>query len=141
MSRSGLTGSVQRPHQERQIASRRLNQELFVHVLETPDIKPVQTTRVKLMREVSLDPLPPLLLQVPATIALYASPVGIHRSLLYLPAAPVARSTIRLGHVGPHTHLGQFHHHIVAVISLVRYHFFHALAMHLVLAVRRLLSD
>ena len=76
MSRSGLTGSVQRPHQERQITSRRLQQELLVHVLETPDIKPVQTTRVKLMREVSLDPFPPLPRQVPATIALYAPTVG-----------------------------------------------------------------
>ena len=34
MSRPGLTGSVQRPHQERQITSSRLQQELLVHVLE-----------------------------------------------------------------------------------------------------------
>src|SRR5712691_1065721 len=70
------------------------------------------------MREVPLDPLAPLPLQPLATFALNAAPIAVHRFLLRLFAIPVAGSTIWLGNVSSHFHLGQSHHHIVAVIAL-----------------------
>src|SRR6266852_1977396 len=62
-----------------------------------------------------------------------------------LPSPPLCHpscgSTIRLGNVSSHFHLGQSNHHIVAVIALVRHHFLYAFRMHFVLAFGRLLCD
>src|ERR1700681_5037378 len=58
MSCSGLARSVKSPHQERQIARRRLNQQFLVHVVAASHVQPVHTSRVKLMRKVPLQPFP-----------------------------------------------------------------------------------
>ena len=63
MSGSGLARSIQRPHQERQIACRRLDEELLVNVLGASYIEPVHSACIKLMREVPFDPFSPLPLQ------------------------------------------------------------------------------
>ena len=49
---SGLAGSVESPHQQRQIARRSLNQQLLVNVGETSHVQTVHASGIELMREV-----------------------------------------------------------------------------------------
>src|SRR4051812_11499295 len=95
MSGAGLARAVQRAHQERKVASRCLNQELLVHIVEPSHVEPVQTPGVELMREVPLDPLTTLPLQSFAAIAPYPTPVVIDGLLLRLSLVPVARAIAR----------------------------------------------
>src|SRR5262249_48577081 len=92
MSSSGLTRSIHRPHQQRQIARRRLDQQFLVHIPDTPDVEPVHSTRIESMREVPFDLLPPLPLHPLAPLSPNAPPVAIHRFFFCLLAIPVARS-------------------------------------------------
>jgi hypothetical protein len=64
-----------------------------------PHIKPVQTTRIKLMHEVAFNPFSPLPLQPFSSFALHPPPVGVHGRLLDFLALPLAPSAIRFGHV------------------------------------------
>src|SRR6202795_3945451 len=141
MSSSGLARAICRSHQEREVACGGLNQELLVHILKVSHVKSIESAAVELMREVPLDPLAPLPLQPLTSFALNAPPIAVHRFLLRLFAIPVAGSTIGLGNVSSHFHLSKSHHDIVAVIALVRHHFFHAFWMHFILALGRLLGD
>src|SRR5215831_1925026 len=94
MSSSGLTRSIHRPHQQRQLARRRLDQLFLVHIPDTLDVEPVHSTRIELMREVPFDFLAPLPLHPLAPLSPNTPPVAIHRFLFCLLAIPVARSPI-----------------------------------------------
>src|SRR5713226_8840439 len=139
MSSSGLARAICRSNQYLEVPPGGLNQDLLVHILKVSHVQPIESTTVELMREVPLDPLAPLPLQPLPSLALNAPPIAVHRFLLRLFAIPVAGSTIRLGNVSSHFHLGQSNHHIVAVIAIVRHHFLYAFRMHFVLAFGRLL--
>src|SRR5262249_56228483 len=137
MSSSGLTRSIHRPHQQRQIARRRLGQQFLVHIPDAPDGGPVHSTRIELMREVPFDFLPPLPLHPLAPLSPNAPPVAIHRSLFCLLAIPVARSPIWFRDVSPYPQVAQADRNLIAVVSLVRHHFFHSTTIHPILASRR----
>ena len=102
MSSSGLARAIHRSHQESEIACGGLNQEFLVHVLLASHIEPVQSSGIKLMREVPFDPLSPLPLQPLAAIALNAPPIGVDRCLLRRFAVPVALATIGLRDIRSH---------------------------------------
>ena len=61
-------------------------------ILDAPDIEPVHTTGIELMREVAFDLLPALPLEPFAAFSPDAPPVGVHGFLLRWSALPVARS-------------------------------------------------
>ena len=83
MSGSGLAGSVQRPHEQRQIARRGLQEQFLVDILEAPDIEPVHAAAIERMREVAFDLLPALPLQPFAAFSPDAPPVGMDLSALF----------------------------------------------------------
>jgi hypothetical protein len=57
VGRSRLTGSVQRPQQQCQIARCGLYQQSLVDILPASAIQPIHAAGIEMMREVSLDPL------------------------------------------------------------------------------------
>src|SRR5215468_9863546 len=89
------------------------------------------------MREVPFDFLPPLPLHPLAPLSPNAPPVAIHRFLFCLLAIPVARSPIWFRDVSSYPQFAQAHRNLVAVVSLVRHHFFHSTSMHRIFAFRR----
>src|ERR1700682_3456920 len=136
MSSSGLARAVRRPHQKSEVASGRLNQKLLVHVFLASHVQPVQSSGIKLMREVPLDPLSPLPLQTLATITLNPPSIAVDRCPLRRLAIPVARATAGLGYISSHPHLSKTKRNLVAVIAIVRHHFLDSVRMHFILAFR-----
>src|SRR5450755_2479928 len=55
MSGSGLACSIVEAQQQREVARRGLEQQLFVDIPNTANIQPVHATGIELMREVALD--------------------------------------------------------------------------------------
>jgi hypothetical protein len=90
------------------------------------------------MREVALDSFSALPLQALAALALYASPVSIHRCLGCLFASPVTNTSIRFSHITSHTHFLEANRYVVTVIALVCHHFFDSVRMHFILSFDRL---
>src|SRR5437660_3239207 len=81
MSRLGLARTMPQAHQQCQIARRSLNQKFLVHVLSAAHPQPIHASGVELVREVPLDPLSPLPLQLLAAIALNPPAIAIYRRL------------------------------------------------------------
>src|SRR5262249_48759831 len=107
-----------------------------MNILGAPDVESVHAAGIELMREVAFDSFTALPLHPLASSSPDASPVTIHRFLFCQLAFPVARSPIRFRDVSPHLQLAQADYNLVAVVSLVRHHFFHSTGMDLVFAFR-----
>src|SRR3954469_1883166 len=82
MSGSGLACSVHGPHQQGEVACRRLHEQFLMHILDATDVESVHAAGIELMREVPFDSLTPLPLHPLASFSPDAPTVTIHRFLL-----------------------------------------------------------
>ena len=141
VSRFGLACSVQGPHQERQIARRRVNEQFLLNIVPTSHIQPVHASAIELMRKVPFHALAAPCLQPLSPCSSNPPSIAIHGRLLHVLTVPFASASFRLGDIGPHAPLGQLPDHSIAVITLVRDHFFHAREVHCILAALRGLGN
>ena len=112
-----------------------------MNILPASDVKPIQTSRIELMREVTFDPFSALPLQSLAAVSLNAPPVGVHGCLRSFFATPVTSSTVRFGEVTAHTHFPEANRDVVTVITLIRHDFFDSKRMHFTIPLGELSPD
>jgi hypothetical protein len=118
----GLTSSIDRPHQQREIACRGLDQQFLVDIFQTPHPEPVHASRIELVCEVAFDLFSAPALQPFAVFAPDPPPVGIYRFLLRCFAIPVTFTAFRFRYVRSDFKIPERHCHIVTVVlrSIIR---------------------
>src|SRR4051794_13967828 len=103
-----------------------------MNILGAPHKEPIHSAGIELMPEVAFDLLPSLALHSFAALSADAPPIAIDRFLFRRLALPVAHSAIRFRNVSPHLQCAQPDEDFVAMVPLVRNHFFHSTGVDLV---------
>ncbi|MCB9899672.1 MAG: hypothetical protein H6825_16825 [Planctomycetes bacterium] len=118
--------AAQRPHHERQVVRRRLEQHALGHVLVSSDVHARQPAGLVAVRVAALGDLVAPLAQTLSSSALHATAVRVHGVACLLVVLPATAVSVGLARLAAHAQLGQAAEHVVAVVALVEHDILHA---------------